>query len=724
MIKKTNYFLSVLFLGLLGVLSLYSVTASAAECFDIEALKQVAGDLRSDNYRIHPDILDTLERLVAQQAREPDADLCNYPLSVTALLDPVVPHGSPLYNDFEKSQQQFRRYIESLEDNEPVECLTTFNFCRTRIPADAVLKIMALDDVIILSGYNELIFELELQTESLGLMTRDDSERLPQSWWAAEFDGSQKDGNRIPVVGIIDNGVDIEHPALADKTFEVQANAEVKTAHGTGMACIYASTDPIDRGVAFGLERMVIAMTGFSSFDTMRSVEWMMQDTDLPPTVMNLSVGSQNAHQVDWGVTARFYDALVNHYGVMIAKSAGNTRRDEEGNYVSGWDAMLTAPGDNYNFLTVANMNFDGSLNPNDHGIRYLSRRGPTLEGRRKPDITAPGTGTYTCAIEKLDNQGERITSQGRWDEEKDSDWRSLGGTSAAAAYVGGAAALLNSAGIFDPKVIRAILINSADTWTDSDNPGPDDRVYDYDPIATPHEPVLGSQWNRSYGWGLLNLEKAYQEYPYARTDRIAPKGQQDDVRFYRGEAALGDKITLAWERRVGLRRDQSWIPLAHLDLALYSLEGQLLDSDTSAIDNVKQVANYPSPDSRLLPNDYTDQEVIVAVSSLSPRFYGVETQSFALAPAMPLYEIAAPRLRIKKTTFRGHINIRNIGDLPINDLTLIITLENGEEITEQLEPLLAGEQRRLLRRKELKQAKSAQITGQAFGVEFDEQIL
>ncbi len=710
---------------LLGAFSFYSATVrAAAECFDVDALKQVAGDVHSDNYRIHPDVLDNVEQLAAEQARDPETDLCDYPLNITALLDPVVPHRSPLYNDFKESQQQFRHYIESLEDNEPVECLTTFNLCRTRIPAESVLKIMALDDVIILSGYNELTFELELQAESLGLVTRDDEGEQLQSWWAAGFDGSQQNGNRMPVVGIVDNGVDIEHPALFDKTFEVQAGAEVKTAHGTGMACIYASIDPIDRGVAFGLEHMVVAMTGFSSFDTMRNVEWMMQDTDHPPTVMNLSVGSQNAHQVDWGVTARFYDALVNQYGVMISKSAGNTRRDEVGNYVSGWDAMITAPGDNYNFLTVANMNLDGSLNPNDQGIRYLSRRGPTLEGRRKPDITAPGAGSYTCAIEKLNKQGKRITSQGRWDEDKESNWRSLGGTSAAAAYVGGAATLLNSAGIFDPNMIRAILINSADTWTDSDSPGPDDRVYDYDPIAAPHAPVLGSQWNRTYGWGLLNLEKAYEEYPYAVTARIAPTGQQDDVRFYRGDAALGDKITLAWERRVGLRRDQSWIPLAHLDLALYSLDGQLLDADTSVIDNVKQVANYPSPDSRLLPNDYTDQEVIVAVSSLSPRFYGVETESFALAPAMPLYEIAAPRLQVKKTTFRGHINIRNTGDLPINELTLVITLENGEQITEQLAPLLAGERRRLLRRKEMKQAESLQITGLAFGVVFDEQLL
>jgi serine protease AprX len=46
----------------------------------------------------------------------------------------------------------------------------------------------------------------------------------------------------------------------------------------------------------------------------------------------------------------------------------------------------------------------------------------------------------------------------------------------------------------------RRVLINNADAW--SDNGTPSD--------STDDGPVAGSQWNRTYGWGYLNLSNAY----------------------------------------------------------------------------------------------------------------------------------------------------------------------------------------------------------------------
>ena len=69
-----------------------------------------------------------------------------------------------------------------------------------------------------------------------------------------------------------------------------------------------------------------------------------------------------------------------------------------------------------------------GSL-PYRYGVSYFSSRGPTADGRYKPDLLAPGEG-ITAPIPLI---GDRSTA----------DYKSYDGTSQAAAHVSGAAALL-----------------------------------------------------------------------------------------------------------------------------------------------------------------------------------------------------------------------------------------------------------------------------------------
>ncbi|MCS7188580.1 MAG: S8 family serine peptidase [Bacteroidia bacterium] len=75
---------------------------------------------------------------------------------------------------------------------------------------------------------------------------------------------------------------------------------------------------------------------------------------------------------------------LAARKGILVVNSAGN-----EGN--SGW-RYITAPADADSILAVGAVNQNGE-------IAFFSSRGPTSDGRPKPDVVAMGLGTYIVGI-------------------------------------------------------------------------------------------------------------------------------------------------------------------------------------------------------------------------------------------------------------------------------------------------------------------------------------
>jgi hypothetical protein len=120
-------------------------------------------------------------------------------------------------------------------------------------------------------------------------------------------------------------------------------------------------------------------------------------------------------------------------------------------------EVSINDPGNAELVITVGST--DRQL-PHVYGVSYFSSKGPTLDGRPKPDLVAPGERIVSCAA-------GRRAKELHDTEALDSDvlYYPDSGTSLAAAHVSGAAAALLSARpdlVSDPSGVKAILMNSA----------------------------------------------------------------------------------------------------------------------------------------------------------------------------------------------------------------------------------------------------------------------
>lgn len=522
------------------------------------------------------------------------------------------------------------------------------------VPRDRILlkTLAARTDVAHISRNIMGNKETELSLQSI-LLTSSKQKQQCRNWWHHGYTG--KSG----VVGILDSGIAHRHPSLENKTIindpEIKLSAHnipngVRTAHATGVACIYSGEGDEhhqgDRGIAYDAKTIVNAYAGDEESEgdaaqglllSLRGLDWMVARAPVKPTVINYSFGNGYTnckHCPDWSGFARIVDVVVNRYHIPFVKSAGNEGWIEPSR-TAPYHGSLTVPADNYNGITVGNMSHTIEKDshtietPNrlHHRIRYTSSRGPTKIGRRKPDIVAPGNNTRTCAPdpEKYPHLHYRA------DHDYHQGYRLMGGTSAAAPHVGGAILLLEDAGINDPMSIKALLINSADAWTDNNNPSRDDPLYHQ---RKPHTPVRGSHWDRTYGWGYLNMDKAYRQ-----RDNIIKGVVKEKHRWKTFITTLpaGGKVTLVHERRVGYDGlGHSW-PLSALYVDLYDAKtGKLLASDHSRIDTVHQVANCHHHGTHCSTHD-KKRRVLIRVTLHSKHIAGSNREPFALVASQPI---------------------------------------------------------------------------------------
>jgi serine protease AprX len=156
-------------------------------------------------------------------------------------------------------------------------------------------------------------------------------------------------------------------------------------------------------------------------------------------------------------------DRLVRS-GVVVVAAAGNTgygwlQTTALNAVSSGMDLTINDPGNAELAITVGSTHRN---KPHIYGVSYFSSKGPTGDGRRKPDLVAPGEKIISCATGNPQQEiaGAKITGV-----KIHCDYREDSGTSMAAPHVSGVIAAFLSVRqeyIGRPEEVKEIFLSTA----------------------------------------------------------------------------------------------------------------------------------------------------------------------------------------------------------------------------------------------------------------------
>jgi subtilisin family serine protease len=183
---------------------------------------------------------------------------------------------------------------------------------------------------------------------------------------------------------------------------------------------------------------------------------------------VNLSVGY--SFEPEWFACGQSplcveVDQLVKS-GVVVVVAAGNTgygyvRTKSPGPPSAGLGLTINDPGNADLAITVGATHRDM---PHVYGVSYFSSKGPTGDGRDKPDLVAPGEKILSCAAgDKRTKVAARVKAQ--LEEDLDPDYVEDSGTSMAAPHVSGVIAAFLSIRrefIGRPDKVKDIFLETA----------------------------------------------------------------------------------------------------------------------------------------------------------------------------------------------------------------------------------------------------------------------
>jgi subtilisin family serine protease len=177
---------------------------------------------------------------------------------------------------------------------------------------------------------------------------------------------------------------------------------------------------------------------------------------------VNLSVG--NDFEPEWFACGQsplcVEVSRLARSGVVVVVAAGNdgygtVTSATSGRVMMGMSLTINDPGNAELAITVGSTHRDM---PHIYGVSYFSSKGPTGDGRIKPDVVAPGEKIISCAT-------GRLKSSAGTDGGKGYDYVENSGTSMAAPHVSGIIAAFLSVRrefIGEPEQVKQIFMTSA----------------------------------------------------------------------------------------------------------------------------------------------------------------------------------------------------------------------------------------------------------------------
>ncbi len=243
---------------------------------------------------------------------------------------------------------------------------------------------------------------------------------------------------------------------------------------------------------------------------------WVWYGNSSISTQEDYSFGFYDSQAQDWDEIAK------NAPYYLIVKSAGNDRGDGPTNGAYPQDGpydCIGNAGNAKNVLTVGAVNDipAGYSQPSDVTMSTFSSWGPSDDGRIKPDICANGVSLYST------------------DDDSDTDYTTLSGTSMSTPSVTGSMILLQehyqdlfgTGNFMRAATLKALVIHTADEAGPNDGP-------DY-----------------MFGWGLMNTESAAAKITEDQTVNVIDELTLNNGGTYtRTVSALGGEplvVTIVW---------------------------------------------------------------------------------------------------------------------------------------------------------------------------------